>query len=84
MKRSLINIMLMMGCCLIMPGLSQAKNRNKSSGVAGATTSNSDENFPDYTQPTTRFVTSGDNLRRTRMFGLSEQMARESMGIQSR
>lgn len=84
MKRSLINIMLMMGCCLMMPGLSQAKDRNKSSGVAGATTSNSDENFPDYTQPTTRFVTSGDNLRRTRMFGLSEQMGRESMGVQSR
>ena len=82
MKYALINITLTIGCCLIASGLSQAKDRNGSCGPAGAATSNSDENFPDYTQPTTRFVTSGDNLRRTRMFGLSEQMSRESMGIQ--
>lgn len=40
--------------------------------------------FPDYSQPTTRYVTSGTNLRNTRQFGLGEQMSRESLGFISR
>jgi len=37
--------------------------------------------FPDYDQPTTRYVTTGENLRRTRQFGLGNQMSRESLGF---
>jgi hypothetical protein len=40
--------------------------------------------FPDYDQPTTRYVTSGENLRRSRKFNLGEQMDRESMGFTGR
>lgn len=46
--------------------------------------SRSTENFPDYTQPTTRYVTSGEALKRTRKFNLGEQMKRESLGVFSR
>jgi hypothetical protein len=42
------------------------------------------DNFPTYSQPTTRFVTTGNNLRRTRKFGLSQQMNRESLGFIAR
>ena len=49
-----------------------------------ATRSQSTENFPDYTQPTTRYVTSGEALKRTRKFNLGEQMKRESLGVFSR
>lgn len=45
------------------------------------TRSRSNENFPDYTQPTTRYVTSGEALKRTRKFNLGEQMKRESLGV---
>lgn len=47
-------------------------------------TESSNENFPDYSQPTTRYVTSGQNLRNTRNFGLGDQMNRESLGILAR
>jgi hypothetical protein len=50
----------------------------------GVVTESSNENFPDYSQPTTRYVTSGQNLRNTRKFGLEEQMNRETLGILSR
>ena len=50
----------------------------------GVVTESSNENFPDYSQPTTRYVTSGHSLRNTRKFGLEEQMNRESLGILSR
>ena len=50
----------------------------------GVVTESSNENFPDYSQPTTRYVTSGQSLRNTRKFGLEEQMNRESLGILSR
>ena len=49
-----------------------------------STRSGSTENFPDYTQPTTRYVTSGEALKRTRKFNLGEQMERESLGVFSR
>ncbi len=49
-----------------------------------STRSRSTENFPDYTQPTTRYVTSGEALKRTRKFNLGEQMKRESLGVFSR
>lgn len=84
MKRSAISFMLAVACCLMTLDLSTAKDRQEDRAADGNMTSNSDGNFPDYTQPTTRFVTSGANLRRTRLFGLSEQMGRETMGIQSR
>ncbi len=42
------------------------------------------ENFPDYTQPTTRYVTSGEALKRTTKFNLGEQMKRESLSVFSR
>lgn len=50
----------------------------------GVVTESSNENFPDYSQPTTRYVTSGQSLRNTRKFGLEEQMNRESLGILAR
>jgi len=40
--------------------------------------------FPDYDQPTTRYVTTGENLRRTRQFSLGNQMSRESLGFSAR
>jgi len=49
-----------------------------------STRSRSTENFPDYTQPTTRYVTSSEALKRTRKFNLGEQMKRESLGVFSR
>lgn len=50
----------------------------------GVVTESSKENFPDYSQPTTRYVTSGQSLRNTRKFGLEDQMNRESLGILAR
>lgn len=50
----------------------------------GVVTESSNENFPDYSQPTARYVTTGKSLRNTRKFGLEEQMNRESLGILAR
>ena len=68
-------------CCFVAWAQSASLESNREFGVV---TESSNENFPDYSQPTIRYVTSGHSLRNTRKFGLEEQMNRESLGILSR
>jgi hypothetical protein len=68
-------------CCFVAWAQSASLESNREFGVV---TESSNESFPDYSQPTTRYVTSGQNLRSTRKFGLEEQMNRESLGILAR
>ena len=53
----------------------------KNNGEYKAVINSGGTSFPDYSQPTTRYVTTGQSLRNTRKFGLGEQMYRESPGI---
>lgn len=75
-------VFVVIGCCACLMSLASAQGvPNETHSSRNHASNDTDVGFPDYSQPTTRFVIRGEYLARTRQFGLGESMNRESLGF---